>query len=78
MSSTVNGINVNDLQRLAQQVADDPAKGIVRFSVSTKWETAAWRPSAITLHEVATRTAVNLANFSKPIRLVHQLGILEA
>jgi hypothetical protein len=30
------------------------------------------------LHEVATRTSVNLANFSKPIRMVHKLEILEA
>lgn len=30
------------------------------------------------LHEVATRTSVNLANFSKAIRMVHKLEIREA
>jgi hypothetical protein len=38
MNTTVNGIDVSALRQFAQQVAADPAKGIVRFSVGTKWE----------------------------------------
>lgn len=184
MNTTVNGIDVSALRQFAQQVAADPAKGIVRFSVGTKWEhqtrtvatvrhyelggerharhfeiaadepaellgkdtapnpqellmaalnacmsvgyaanaaamgitlhrleidtegqldlrgflglddsvnpgydevtyvvrlqTDAPRDKVEKLHEVATRTSVNLANFSKPIRMVHKLEILEA
>lgn len=38
MSNTINGIDVGELRRFAQQVAEDPAKGKVRFCVKTRWE----------------------------------------
>jgi hypothetical protein len=40
--------------------------------------TDATREEVEKLHEVATRTSVNRANFSKAIRMTHKLEIVEA
>jgi hypothetical protein len=40
--------------------------------------TKASRKRVEELHEVATRTSVNLANFSKAIRMMQTLEIIEA
>lgn len=38
MSTTLNGINVSDLQQFAQEVSNNPAKGAISFNVNTKWQ----------------------------------------
>lgn len=38
MSTTLNGIDVGELQKFAQQVVDNPALGTIRFNVNTRWQ----------------------------------------
>ena len=51
--------------------------GYDEVSYVVRIRTDATREKVEKLHEMATRTSVNLANFSKPIRMAHRLEILE-
>jgi hypothetical protein len=37
-SGTVNGINVDALKQVVSDVSQDPAKGAVRFQVTSAWQ----------------------------------------
>lgn len=52
--------------------------GFDEVSYVVRLRTDASREQVEKLHEVATRTSVNRANFSNAIRMVHRLEILEA
>jgi uncharacterized OsmC-like protein len=52
--------------------------GYDQVNYVVRLHTDASRSRVEELHEVATRTSVNLANFSKAIRMVHRLEVIEA
>jgi len=52
--------------------------GFDDVSYTVRLRTNATREQVEKLHEIATRTSVNRANFSKAIRMAHKLEILDA
>src|SRR5262245_59125114 len=51
-SNVVNGVDVNALRDVIEQVKDDPAKGVVEFRVKSEWKGQTRSETSIDAHKI--------------------------